>query len=287
MTVSIPTSSLKELKEMTVGGIDFVVNEFKKDWQTFATKYNFALNDYYKAKLISVGKVKPIFSPESIDLKDIYVPQSFTFGDDTYNFFDITQFIKTHKKAILLGTAGAGKSCFLKYYFYQSLGQKSFFPLFYELRRLDETQSSLMDSLHMDIARFNDKFTKDNLNLILKKEKTLLLLDGFDEISFEKKQVYFKEIMDIAEKYPKLNILLSSRVEQGSFQEWNLFNIANIEPLTLEQACGVIKKLNYDTEVKERFLNALQTNLYEKHQDFASNPLLLTIMLFTYEQAKW
>lgn len=284
MTTLTPTSSVKDLAELTVGSLGFIISEFKKDWQTFATRYNFALNDYYQAKLISVSKVKPIFSPESVDLKDIYVPQNFAFGDDTYDFFDITQFIKTHKKAILLGTAGAGKSCFLKYYFYQSLGQKSFFPLFYELRKLDETQSSLIDSLHTDIARFNDKFTKENLNFILKKEKTLLLLDGFDEIGFEKKQVYFKEIMDIAEKYPKLNILLSSRVEQGGFQEWNLFNITSIEPLTLEQACGVIENLNYDTEVKERFLNALQTNLYNKHKDFASNPLLLTIMLFTYEQ---
>lgn len=284
MTTLTPTSSVKDLAELTVGSLGFIISEFKKDWQTFATRYNFALNDYYKAKLISVSKVKPIFSPESVDLKDIYVPQNFAFGDDTYDFFDITQFIKTHKKAILLGTAGAGKSCFLKYYFYQSLGQKSFFPLFYELRKLDETQSSLIDSLHTDIARFNDKFTKENLNFILKKEKTLLLLDGFDEIGFEKKQVYFKEIMDIAEKYPKLNILLSSRVEQGGFREWNLFNIANIKPLTLKQACGVIEKLNYDTEVKERFLNSLRTNLYQKHQGFASNPLLLTIMLFTYEQ---
>lgn len=284
MTALTPTSSVKDLAELTAGSFGFIINEFKKDWQTFATKYNFALNDYYKAKLISVSKVKPIFSPESVNLKDIYIPQNFTFGDDDYDFFDITQFIKTHKKVILLGTAGAGKSCFLKYYFCESLQQKSFFPLFYELRKLDEAQSSLMDSLHIDIARFNENFTKENLNLILKKEKTLLLLDGFDEISFERKQVYFKEIMDIAEKYPNLNIILSSRVEQGGFQEWNLFNIAKIKPLNLEQACKVVEKLNYDSEVKERFLSALQENLYNKHRDFASNPLLLTIMLFTYEQ---
>lgn len=284
MELPAPTSSLKELKEIAVESIDFIINEFKKDWQTFATKYNFALNDYYEAKLISTSKIKPIFSPESVDLKDIYVPQNFTSGNNIYNFSNITQFMQTHKKVILLGTAGAGKSCFLKYYFYESLRQKSFFPLFYELRKLDETQSSLLDSLHMDIARFNEKFTKDNLDFILKRKNTLLLLDGFDEISFEKKQVYFKEIMDIAEKYPELNILLSSRVEQGGFKEWNLFNIANLESLTLEQACKVIEKLNYDGEVKARFLNALQANLYGKHQYFASNPLLLTIMLFTYEQ---
>lgn len=284
MKLPAPTSSVKDLANLAVESIDFIINEFKKDWQTLATKYNFALNDYYESKLISVSKVKPIFSPESVDLKDIYVPQNFSFSGNIYDFFQIHNFIKNNKKVILLGTAGAGKSCFLKYYFYESLRQKSFFPLFYELRKVDETQSSLMDSLHMDIARFNEKFTKENLDFILKRKNTLLLLDGFDEISFEKKQDYFKQIMDIAEKYPELNILLSSRVEQGRFQEWNLFNVINLESLTLEQACKVVKKLNYDSEVKERFLSALQKNLYNKHRDFASNPLLLTIMLFTYEQ---
>lgn len=284
MKLPAPTSSVKDLADLAVGSFDFIINGLKKDWQSFATKYNFALNDYYESKLISVSKVKPIFSPESVNLKDIYVPQNFTFGDDDCDFFDISQFINTHKKVILLGTAGAGKSCFLKYYFYESLRQKSFFPLFYELRKLDETQSDLIESLHIDIARFNDKFTKENLDFFLKRNNTLLLLDGFDEISFEKKQVYFKEIMNIAEKYPNLNIILSSRVEQGGFQEWNLFNIAKIKPLNLEQACKMIEKLNYDSEVKERFLSTLQENLYDKHQNFASNPLLLTIMLFTYEQ---
>lgn len=284
MTLPETTSSLKELKEIAVASIDFIIKEFKKDCQDFATKYNFALNDYYESKLISVSKVKPIFSPESVDLKDIYVPQNFSFSGNIYDFYKIHNFIKENKKVILLGTAGAGKSCFLKYYFYESLRQKSFFPLFYELRKVDETQSSLMDSLHMDIARFNEKFTKENLDFILKRKNTLLLLDGFDEISFEKKQDYFKQIMDIAEKYPELNILLSSRVEQGRFQEWNLFNIINLESLTLEQACKVVEKLNYDSEVKERFLSALQENLYNKHRGFASNPLLLTIMLFTHEQ---
>ncbi|EPG9704121.1 NACHT domain-containing protein, partial [Acinetobacter baumannii] len=43
-------------------------------------------------------------------------------------------------------------------------------------------------------------------------------------------------------------------------------------------------KLDYDRQVKNSFLRELDKKLYESHSSFASNPLLLTMMLLTYEQ---
>lgn len=45
----------------------------------------------------------------------------------------------------------------------------------------------------------------------------------------------------------------------------------------------LIGKLEFDKDIKERFINALDENLYERHKSFASNPLLLNIMLLTYD----
>lgn len=49
------------------------------------------------------------------------------------------------------------------------------------------------------------------------------------------------------------------------------------------QTLSLVQKLEYDEEIKERFYKALDESLYEKHTSFASNPLLLNIMLLTFE----
>ena len=49
------------------------------------------------------------------------------------------------------------------------------------------------------------------------------------------------------------------------------------------QALALINKLKYDEKVKKRFYKELKGHLYDTHKSFASIPLLLTIMLMTYE----
>ena len=54
-----------------------------------------------------------------------------------------------------------------------------------------------------------------------------------------------------------------------------------------KQALELVEKLNFrpdDPSIKEKFYEELNSRLYETHNDFARNPLLLTIMLMTYEQ---
>ena len=54
-------------------------------------------------------------------------------------------------------------------------------------------------------------------------------------------------------------------------------------PLEKEQAIALIKKLDFwDKTAKRDFMAALDRSLFYSHYEFASNPLLLTIMLMTY-----
>ena len=55
-------------------------------------------------------------------------------------------------------------------------------------------------------------------------------------------------------------------------------------PFDREQTVSLAKKLPFDEEVKGRFVDALEKDLYDKHESFASNPLLLSIMLLTYQE---
>lgn len=66
---------------------------------------------------------------------------------------------------------------------------------------------------------------------------------------------------------------------------WDNFCDFTMETLNKNTAFNLIKNLDYDQEVKDKFLFELkEKDLYEKHQSFCENPLLLTIMLLTYQE---
>ncbi len=67
---------------------------------------------------------------------------------------------------------------------------------------------------------------------------------------------------------------------------WNQFEELYSNPLSKEQALSLIKKIEYDQNIKEKFYKELDEYLYDKYETFASNPLLLTIMLLTFRKAE-
>ncbi|ERL56543.1 NACHT domain-containing protein [Psychrobacter aquaticus] len=280
------TGSVKEIRDIFVEVSQFVANFFGKDYQKFATKYNFALSDYLEAKRISLSKVKmAFFSSQVVELDEIYVPQFISLGNKLCSQESFFESLLQHKKIVVSATAGSGKSCLLKSMFISIIKDKnSLLPLFLELRKVNETNNSIFETLRIDIAIYDKKFNKDNLNYLLDREGTIVFLDGFDEVNHDLKDKFTKEINELADKYPNLIILVSSRPEYNLFSDWSLYNVARIQPLILSQAIEVIKKIDYDEDVKERFTLALENTLFDKQEGFSSNPLLLTIMLVTYEQ---
>lgn len=280
------TGSIKEIRDVFVETGQFVTNFIGKDYQKFATKYNLALNDYLKAKLVNLSKVKmAFFSSQLVELNRIYVPRNIILRNNLYSQESFLELLLKNKKMVVSATAGSGKSCLLKSMFISIIKDKNnFLPLFLELRKVNETNQSIFETLRADIAIYNEKFSKDNLNYLLDRERTIVFLDGFDEVSHDLKDKFTKEINNLADKYSNLIILISSRPEYNLFSDWSLYDVAHIQPLSLSQAIEVIKKLDYDEDVKQRFKLALETTLFSKQEGFCSNPLLLTIMLVTYEQ---
>jgi len=279
------TGSVKEIRDVVVEVGQFITNFVGKDYQKFATKYNFALSDYLKAKLVNLSKVKmAFFSSQVVELNDIYVAQYISLGNKLYSQESFFESLLQHKKMVVSATAGSGKSCLLKSMFISVIKDRSdLLPLFLELRKVNETNDSIFETLRTDIAIYNEKFDKANLNYLLDREGTIVFLDGFDEVNHDLKDKFTKEINSLADKYPNLIIVVSSRPEYNLFSDWSLYDVARIQPLILSQAVDVIKKLDYDSEVRARFILALETTLFSKHESFSSNPLLLTIMLVTYE----
>lgn len=198
---------------------------------------------------------------------------------------DVNNVLEISKKIIITGTGGIGKSVMMKHFFLNILQNTYYIPVLIELRGLnefDEKNVNLIDYIYnvMDTLKF--KLERKYFDYSLETGCYVILLDGFDEVKNEISKQVTNQIFALSKKYPDNHYILSSRPLE-EFIGWNQFEELCAESLSKKQALSLINKIEYDQKIKENFYKELEDNLYDKYETFASNPLLLTIMLLTFE----
>ncbi len=221
-----------------------------------------------------------------VSLNNFYVRTDLELGlDQEVKESDFMESLLLNKRVVVSGTAGSGKSTFCKSILLDLIEKPiGIFPVFVELRHLNtDSNTSLFEYILKTLSDIEPTFTKSQLEYSLALGKILLIFDGFDELNNELREKYEKEIINISSKYQNILVLVSSRPD-NRFSSWEEFYAYKILPLDKDKAKTLISKLDYDRQVKRKFLDVLDKELFEKHKSFASNPLLLTMMLLTYEQ---
>lgn len=249
-------------------------------------KLNLSLRKYLAANYERYSKTKTLlYRGAPVELRDFYVRTNLKFGKKPVEESVFIDEIKKNKRITVLGTAGSGKSTFCKSVFVELIEKPcGIFPIFIELRHLNtEAECSLKDYILKMLSVFEPDFSAVQLEELLKLGKILLIFDGFDEINNNKREVYEAELIALATKYRQILILVSSRPDYR-FNSWEGFYQYDVLPLDKEKARELVERLDYDEQVKEKFLEVLDADLYDRHRSFAENPLLLTMMLLTYEQ---
>ena len=201
---------------------------------------------------------------------------------DTSN---INNILEIGKRIVVTGTGGIGKSVMLKHFFLDTIKRTSFVPIFVELRGLNNLEKdSINIEKHIYTIMENLKFNleKKYFDYSLRMGSYVILFDGFDELKNDISDTVTSEILNFCDRYPDNYFIVSSRPLQ-EFIGWNQFEEVRVSMLTKKQALSMIEKLDYDSVVKEKFSKALKEELYDKYSSFASTPLLLTIMLLTFE----
>ena len=189
------------------------------------------------------------------------------------------------KYSIIQGTGGIGKSMFLTYLFLSSAkeykaGER--LPVLVLLKDYKENYSDLEEFIHKGITDFAPDVSREDLIKRLNTGDIILLLDGLDEIRSQLKESFDSNLESFTKRYPGCTIVLSSR-PITDFVSYSLFTVYDILPLRKEQAVELVSKLDFwDKEGQTHFISDLENRLYSSHREFASNPLLLTIMLMTY-----
>lgn len=138
-----------------------------------------------------------------------------------------------------------------------------------------------MSAIH-EFYRGNSGIEFEDFLRALRSGYFILILDGFDEISPQHRNVFEKEIMHIAREFEKLPLIISGRHDER-FNSWEPFNHFSLKSMTHAQTRLLIKKSNYDQEVKTVFLDRLTEDFFDQHQSFLENPLLAIMMMLTFE----
>lgn len=189
------------------------------------------------------------------------------------------------KYIIIEGTGGIGKSMLLTHLFLSSAEKSAdtgSTPFFLSLKNYKDTTSGIVDFIWKSAREFDAVISQNDIITALQEKNLVLLMDGLDEIQSTIRENFNTDLEAFIKSYPGNTIVITSR-PVFSFITYSKFSVFDIQELTKEQALELVQKLEFwDTAAKENFMKDLDRHLYTSHYQFASNPLLLTIMLMTY-----
>lgn len=185
---------------------------------------------------------------------------------------------------VITGSGGSGKSMLMRHLFIDLILDRKKVPVFLELRELNQTNQSIVEFIQETLHSNYFRLDNDYIAKAMRAGHFAFLFDGFDELALESRRVISRQLLQLAKKFDKNYIFVSSRPDD-EFSRWNDFTVFETNALTLNQACELVEKLPFDNDLKSKFLGDLRKSLYENHSSFLSNPLLLSIMLLTYGQS--
>ena len=186
---------------------------------------------------------------------------------------------------IISGTGGIGKSMMMRHLFFEAAREFNTYeilPIIVQLKNYTLADTNIAKFVYKVVRDFDKSKSFDEFEAELKLGRCLILLDGLDEVPSNARDSFENSIMRFLRTYSDNHIVISSR-PTTQFIQFEHFPVMQIMPFDKSKALKLIDKLEYhDPEAKAKFREDLDKKLFKSHEQFASNPLLLTIMLMTY-----
>ncbi|MEA5485944.1 MULTISPECIES: NACHT domain-containing protein [Pseudanabaena] len=193
--------------------------------------------------------------------------------------------VETHRKLMVLGKPGSGKTTFLKYLAISCLNGKfhsELVPIFITLKTYSKTKGSpsleeyILDELH------HLKVTKEEAELLLDNGKALILLDGLDEVKDEHDDRVRQDIETFSIRRLKNRFAITCRIaaEGEAFKRFTDVEVADFDDKQIEIFINKWFAGKDQTNVKI-LLEKLNNN--QSVKELAKMPLLLTLICFLFE----
>ena len=230
-----------------------------------------------------------------VNFDEIFVPVNLSpranraiYSKDTVSDPTIEKLLEISTKNIILGRGGAGKTMNILTLFLHASADypaTNIFPALVDLRDYKTPNESLVEFVTRILQTYCADVTPEMIEKKIKTESISFLLDGLDEMDRGLVDNFSYELDLFMRQNPTTPIILSSRETQylsmfPQFTKWDC------EDLTIEQAVEIVRKYPsvVSQAMKEKFIKSLYKYLYEEFYQFAGNPLLLMVMLRTFDR---
>lgn len=190
---------------------------------------------------------------------------------------------------IITGTGGLGKSMMMRHLLLNaidSFAKTGCVPVFVPIKDYTDQNEDLFSFVFEKVHGLHGRVTKAQLEALLEAGKCLVLLDGLDELGSAYATSFERALEKLTDRFPENMYVISSR-PYSDFISLGRFTKLELRPFKREQALELVDKLEFrpdEPAIKEKFRAQLVEKLFDSHREFTENPLLLTIMLMSFEQ---
>jgi hypothetical protein len=194
------------------------------------------------------------------------------------------QAIKHHKRLMVVGEPGSGKSVFLRRLaLAYAEGELDHIPILLELHRLSELTNWLQTYL-VDVLTRNDFPNAESfVQMGLENGFFILLFDGLDEVPTDQRKRVVRHIKDLLDRYNNCRVIITCRtaVYHGEFDNWVNQKLEIVE-FSDQQIQSFLA--SWGDMPAGKSADHLIGNLRERPNimALARNPLLLTIIAYLY-----
>lgn len=195
--------------------------------------------------------------------------------------------VKAHKKLMIWGKPGAGKTTFLKHLAMTCIEGQLFperVPLFVTLKSFAEEEGQPNLLTYLQNQAILQDIDPEHLKEIVIKGRAMILLDGLDEVLQKDSQRVIKEIQNFAHHRRDNFFAITCRIAAKEYIFQGGFTKVEISDFNQEQiACFVKNWFRYkgqDTKAEE-LIDAITQQ--KSIQDLASIPLFLTLLCLMFK----
>lgn len=205
---------------------------------------------------------------------------------DKNGFRKPNDFFTRNSKLIITSGGGMGKSMMMRHILLSTIRvfrNCRYIPIMVNARDYDfvGTLDSLFYKAYTNLGGIE---TESEFNNHIKAGGFIFLIDGLDEVKERRYNEFETLLNEFTLRNPK-NCIIATARPYSSFLSLKNFKNHELEPLSKEQALELVERLDFKEDVpqiKENFKSLLKEGLYDQYKGFASNPLLLTLMLMTF-----
>ncbi|MEG8057651.1 NACHT domain-containing protein [Sphingomonas sp. 22L2VL55-3] len=272
------------IKMLPKGIISSMASSLGTGVDNIRARFTISLSDHVNATKRRCAYVRTLTNPDiPTDLNDIYVNLYVQINGVQFRDEDLILSEKARSRLLIVGTGGAGKSMIMKKMALLSLTDAiDKVPLFVELRDFKSpAETTFFDNLWNLVTSEAGRKDRAIFDEAFKLGSFIIFLDGLDEVDPNSREEVKRQIDDIIQRFPDQKIIIASRPEVD-FAGWHHFDIAHLSALNAQQTRQIIVKCPFDDDLKQSFLEKLDSGSFAKHQSFLQVPLTVVVLLVVY-----